>query len=114
MVSPVRVTPIELAREVAASRLCLDSRTRCIVNIIIATNDKAKIMAKFLAFPLRVAHLQGLGATSESPGSAAGCPRRRLPKVGVFARPSGARTGKPGVSVGVLITVLWVLGLVQP
>ncbi len=71
-------------------------------------------MAKISSLPsASAAHLQGLGGRIRIARKRRGLSAQALAeKVGVFRKTIEAlEAGKPGVSIGVLITVLWVLGL---
>ena len=71
-------------------------------------------MAKVTSLPAAsVAHLERLGGRIRIARKRRGLSAQALAeKVGVFRKTIEAlEAGKPGVSVGVLVTVLWVLGL---
>ncbi len=71
-------------------------------------------MAKLSALPAAsVAHLERLGGRIRIARKRRGLSARALAeKVGVFRKTIEAlEAGKPGVSIGALVTVLWVLGL---
>jgi transcriptional regulator with XRE-family HTH domain len=71
-------------------------------------------MAKATSLPAAsVAHLERLGGRIRIARKRRGLSAQALAeKVGVFRKTIEAlEAGKPGVSVGVLVTVLWVLGL---
>jgi len=71
-------------------------------------------MAKIVSLPAAsVVHLERLGGRIRIARKRRGLSAQALAeKVGVFRKTIEAlEAGKPGVSVGVLVTVLWVLGL---
>jgi len=71
-------------------------------------------MAKTTSFPAAsVAHLEHLGSRIRIARKRRGLSAQALAeKVGVFRKTIEAlEAGKPGVSIGVVITVLWALGL---